>query len=64
MIFTLRRSRGAIGSYLAAPGAPLAAARVPRRPMDGADGIPGVGKGLTVGPLSLNSMIARGRSVG
>ena len=28
---TLRRSRGAIGRYLAAPGASLAAARVPRR---------------------------------
>ena len=43
MDFTLRRSRGAIERYQAAPGAPLvAAARVPRRPwcMDGSDDDP------------------------
>ena len=44
---TLRRSRGAIGRYLAAPGASLAAARVPRRPWTAPTTIPGVGKGLS-----------------
>ena len=35
-----------MGRYLAAPWAPLAAARRPRRAMDGSDAIPGEGKGL------------------
>ena len=35
--------------YQAAPGAPLAAARVPRRPWTAPTTIPGVGKGLTSG---------------
>ena len=48
---TLRRSRGAIGRYQAAPGAPLAAARVPRRPWTAPTTIPGVGKGLKL-PVS------------
>jgi len=38
---TLRRSRGAIGRYQAAPGAPLAAARVPRRPWTAPTTFPG-----------------------
>ena len=46
MDFTLRRSRGAIGRYQAAPGTPLAAARVPRRPWTAPTTIPGVGRGL------------------
>ena len=46
LLFTLWRSRGATGRYQRAPGELCAAAGVPRRPMDGADGIPGVGKGL------------------
>ena len=41
---TLRRSRGAIGRYQAAPGAPLAAARVPRRPWTAPTTIPGAGR--------------------
>ena len=43
---TLRRSRGAIGRYQAAPGAPLAAARVPRRPWTVPTTFPGAGRGL------------------
>ena len=41
--FTLRRWRGAIGRYQAAPGAPLAAARVPPTAMDAAPTIPARG---------------------
>ena len=48
MDFTLRRCRGAIGRYQAAPGAPLAAARVPRRPWTAPTTIPGAGKGLNI----------------
>ena len=44
--FTHRRSRGAIGRYQRPTGALPVAPGVPRRPMDGADGFPGVGKGL------------------
>ena len=44
---TLRRSRGAIRRYQAASGAPLAAARVPRRPWTAPTTIPDVGKGLS-----------------
>ena len=46
LLFTLRRSRGAIGSYQGPSGAPSAAPDVPRRPTDGSDGFPGEGKGL------------------
>ena len=46
LLFTLRRSRGAIGRYQRPTGALLVAPGVPRRPMDGADGLPGTGKGL------------------
>ena len=48
LFFTLRRSWGAIGRYQRAPGGLCAAAGVPRRPMDGANGITGGGKGLTL----------------
>ena len=45
---TLRRSRGAIGRYLAAPGAPLGPGRPPKCPaptaMDGSDDDPRRGK--------------------
>ena len=44
---TLRRSWGAIGGYLAAPWAPVAAARRPRRPWTGPTTCPGGVKGLT-----------------
>ena len=47
LLFTLWRSRGAIGRYQKATGGLCAAAGVPRRPMDGADGIPGGGRGLS-----------------
>ena len=46
LLFTLRRSRGAAGRDQGTTGAAWAAAGVPRRPTDGADGIPGAGKGL------------------
>ena len=46
LIYSLRRSRGAIGRYQGPSGAAWAAAGVPRRPMDGSDACPGVGKGL------------------
>ena len=46
---TYRWSRGAIGRYQAAPGATLAAARVPRRPWTAPTTIPGEGRGLTPG---------------
>ena len=45
---TLGRSWGAIGRYQAAPGAPLAAARVLRRPWTAPTTIPGAGRGLMV----------------
>ena len=50
---TLRRSRGAIGRYQATPGAPLEAARVPRRPWTAPTTFPGAGRGLTVTYLYL-----------
>ena len=50
LLFTLRRSRGAIGSYQGPSGAPSAAPDVPRRPTDGSDGFPGSGKGLSCTP--------------
>ena len=45
---TLRRSRGDIVRYQATPGAPLAAARVSRRPWTAPTTIPGAGRGLKV----------------
>ena len=46
LIYSLRRSRGAMGRVWRPTGAVAAAAGVPRRPTDGSDGFPGGGKGL------------------
>ena len=48
LLFTLRRVRGAIGSYQGPPGAPCTAPDVRPTPTDGSDGSPGEGKGLKV----------------
>ena len=47
LIYSLRRSRGAIGRYQGPTGAAWAAAGLLRRPTDGSDACPGSGKGLT-----------------
>ena len=41
LIYSLRRSRGAMGRVRRPTGAAAAAAGVPRRPTDGSDGFPG-----------------------
>ena len=53
LLFTLRRVRGAIGSYQGPPGAPCTAPDVLPTPTDGSDGSPGGGKGLILNFIEL-----------
>ena len=53
LLFTLRRTRGAIGSYQGPSGALYTAPNVSPTPTDGSDGFPGEGKGLTLSSREL-----------
>ena len=57
LIYSLRRSRGAMGRVRRPTGAAAAAAGVPRRPTDGSDGGPGSGKGLMAGWLAMATIL-------